>query len=114
MSPGTCELCGRTVALLTRHHLIPRTRHANKKTRRTFGREEVHDRVAHFCKPCHKQLHSLFDEKELERELNTLEALRAHAEVARFVAWIRTKPDGTAVPSYRAARRAKTRRRGPR
>jgi len=25
--PDRCELCGRVVAALTRHHLIPRTRH---------------------------------------------------------------------------------------
>lgn len=99
---GTCELCGRQVGALTRHHLIPRTRHANKRTRREFDRAEVKTRVAWLCRPCHSHTHALFTEKELERRFNTLESLAAHPAVARFVAWIRTKPDGF-KPASRAA-----------
>jgi hypothetical protein len=91
---GACELCGRTVAALTRHHLIPRARHANKRTRREFERDEVKRRLAWFCRPCHSHVHALFTEKTLERQFNQVAALAAHPEVAKFVAWIRTKPDG--------------------
>lgn len=91
---GACELCGRTVSWLTRHHLIPRTRHANKRNKREFSRVEVKRRVAWLCRPCHNHVHAVLGEKRLEREFNTLELLAAHPEVARFVAWMRTKPDG--------------------
>src|SRR5688572_12709873 len=89
-----CELCGREVSVLTRHHLIPRTRHANKRNKRDFERTEVKKRIAWFCRPCHNHVHALFIEKTLERDFNTLEALASHPEVARFVIWIRQKPNG--------------------
>jgi hypothetical protein len=55
-----CQLCGRCLSLLTRHHLVPRTRHANK---RKFERKEVKHRIVWLCRACHDQLHALFDEK---------------------------------------------------
>jgi hypothetical protein len=91
---GKCELCEREVSALTKHHLIPKARHANKRNKREFDRHEVKHRVAWFCRPCHSHVHALFTEKTLEREFNTLESLKAHSEVAKFMSWIRTKPDG--------------------
>ena len=93
-SDGVCELCGRTVSFLTRHHLIPRTRHSNKRNKREFERSDVKTRIVWLCKPCHDHVHALFTEKTLERDYNTMELLSAHPEVARFVEWIRKKPDG--------------------
>lgn len=89
-----CELCGRQVSFLTRHHLIPRTRHANKRNKREFDRQEVKGRIAWLCRPCHDHVHALFTEKTLERDFNTLELIAAHPEVAKFVTWIQRKPDG--------------------
>ena len=91
---GICELCRRQVSLLTKHHLIPKTRHANKRNKRDFDRHDVKHRLAWICRPCHSHVHALFTEKILEREFNTLELLAAHPEVAKFIAWIRKKPDG--------------------
>jgi len=104
--PRRCELCGREVATLTRHHLIPRTRHSNKRNKREFERADVKTRIAWVCRPCHNHIHALFTEKQLEREFNRLEDLRAHPDVARFVAWIRNKPDG-----FRPANQASTAKR---
>lgn len=89
-----CELCGRAVHALTRHHLVPLTRHSNRRNQRDFDRNDVKKRVAWLCRPCHNQVHALFTEKMLEREFNTLERLAAHPEVMKFVAWIRTRPGG--------------------
>jgi len=89
-----CELCGRQVALLTKHHLIPKARHANKRNKREFERAEVRQRLAWLCRPCHTHVHALFTEKRLEREFNTLRLLAAHPAVAKFISWIRRKPDG--------------------
>ena len=100
--PACCELCRRCVERLTRHHLIPRTRHANKRTQREFDRAELKRRVVWFCQPCHDHVHALFTEKTLERDLNTLDSLVAQPAVAKFVAWIRSKPGGFRVPAKTA------------
>lgn len=94
---GPCELCSRKVAELTRHHLIPQTRHRNRRNKRDFERSDVKHRIALLCRPCHAHVHATLDNKCLEREFNTVEALAVHPEIARFVAWIAQRPDGTRV-----------------
>lgn len=89
---GVCEMCQREGCLLTKHHLIPQARHANKRNKREFDRVEVKHRVAWICRPCHNHVHVLFTEKTLERQYNTLASLLDHAEVKKFVDWIKTKP----------------------
>jgi 5-methylcytosine-specific restriction endonuclease McrA len=98
VSGGVCELCGRVMPQLTRHHLIPRTRHRKKRTQRTFERSEMKERLAMLCRPCHRHIHAVIDNKELESDYNTLEALAAHPEVSKFTEWIKKKPPGTTVP----------------
>lgn len=94
---GKCAICHREERL-TRHHLIPRTRHHNKRNKREFERAIV-KRVVGICRPCHSQIHAVLSEKELEREFNTVEKLGAHPEVRRFADWIATKPAGFRVPT---------------
>ncbi len=89
---GVCELCGRENLELTRHHLIPRTRHRNRRVRRRFGREELTRRILMVCRPCHGQIHALLSEKELADHFHSREALLAHPGIRRFVEWIRTRP----------------------
>ncbi|MEJ7608914.1 MAG: hypothetical protein WKF37_22230 [Bryobacteraceae bacterium] len=84
---------------LTRHHLIPRTRHANKKNRKLFDRADVRTRIADLCRSCHSFVHKVLSEKQLEQSYNTLEALRFHPEIAKFVDWIGKKPAGLRVRS---------------
>ncbi len=91
---GTCALCGRTDVRLTRHHLIPRTRHRNKRIRRRFSREELVTRILWVCRPCHSQIHALIPEKELAEHYHTREALLGHPGIRRFVDWIRDRPAG--------------------
>ena len=97
---GECAICGREETL-TRHHLIPRTRHHNKRTKREFERAAVRQ-VVGICRPCHSQIHALLSEKELEREYNTVAALREHPGLARFASWIATKPRGFKAQTQRA------------
>ena len=95
-----CALCGRRVGNLTRHHLVPRSRTRKKRRKgRPFDRDDF-EHTALLCAPCHRNVHSVLDHKDLEREYRTLEALREHPGVRRFTAWIRTKPHGT-VPETR-------------
>lgn len=97
-----CAICGRDETL-TRHHLIPRTRHHNKRNKREFDRAEV-KRTVGICRPCHSQIHAVLTEKELERAYHTVAALLAHPEIAKFAAWIAEKPRGFRVPTRRSAR----------
>ena len=89
---GQCPICER-FETLTRHHLIPRTRHHNRKNKRDFDREVVH-RTIGICRPCHSQIHAILTEKELERDWNTIALLRSHPEIQRFGEWMSKKPRG--------------------
>jgi hypothetical protein len=97
---GACGLCDRKVQRLTRHHLVPRTRHKNKRNKKTFDWREIH-RTVGLCPPCHRHIHVAIPNKELEREYNTIEALKAHPGVERFVEWVRDKPHGTLTADAR-------------
>jgi hypothetical protein len=99
---GACGLCGRTVQRLTRHHLIPKTRHKNKRNKKTFDRREIH-RTVGLCSPCHRHIHTVLDNKDLEREYNTLEALKVQPDVGRFVEWVSKKPHGTVGDAERTS-----------
>ena len=90
---GPCELCGRATSL-TRHHLVPQCRHRNKWNKKNFDRQTVKHSLLMTCSSCHKQLHAVFTEKELERRFHDPASLRDHPEIAKFIAWIRNKPPG--------------------
>jgi len=92
--PPICELCQRPEVYLTRHHLIPRTRHRKKSARRRFSVAEMRNRVLWLCRPCHNHIHGTLSEKELADAFHTREALLAHPDIQRFVAWLREKPAG--------------------
>jgi hypothetical protein len=99
--PTHCALCGRALQRLTRHHLIPKTRHKNKRNKKRFDRADVRERIVWICRPCHSHVHAVFTEKELEYEYNTLEKLAAQPAIGKFTEWIKTKPEGIRVPVRR-------------
>jgi len=107
MREVACQLCGREETALTRHHLIPQCRHRNKWNKKNFSRTAVKHDLVLLCGACHRQVHALLSEKELERGYHTLAALREHPEVRKFVEWIKRKPPGfrPQVNSVRTARR---------
>jgi len=79
-----CSLCERLVpqTLITLHHLKPKQRGG-----------KAHHRTP-LCKPCHKQLHATYSNKELDKELDSIESLRQAEELQPFLTWIRKqKPD---------------------
>lgn len=81
----TCPLCGRPIPPESRqslHHLVPRLRGG------TNGPTVLLHQI------CHNEVHATLGETELARRFNTVEALRAHPRIARFVEWVRTKPPG--------------------
>ena len=54
---------------------------------------------------CHSAIHARFTEAELARRLSDIESLRSDPELARFLAWVRTKPDDFHAPTRRARSR---------
>ncbi len=97
-----CELCGRVVPERTRHHLVPRMRHRKRSALKRFSRSEMRSGIAMLCPPCHKQIHALFSERELEQSYYTLDLLREHEEMQRFLEWIRRKPGDLRVWTLRS------------
>jgi glutaredoxin-related protein len=63
--------------------------------------------VALLCPACHRQIHKTLTEKELEREYNTVEALRSQPDLEKFVRWIEDKPHGVLKSERRTGRREK-------
>ncbi len=89
MNAALCELCEHE-ASHSFHHLIPRTLHRNKWFKMRFSREAIR-RGLQLCKQCHVAIHEFVDEKDLGRNFNTLELLRGHPEIARYLAWKRRR-----------------------
>lgn len=90
-----CPLCGRPLGTVNidRHHLVPRT---------FKGKEQfpIH-------KICHRKIHSVLSDRELLQHYHTWEALRAHPDIATFIAWVARKPPGfyTGTATARSKRR---------
>lgn len=99
-----CPLCGREIppeARSSLHHLTPVLK---------GGRRGPTARVHQIC---HNEIHAALTEAELARAYNTFEALQAHPELARFIAWIKTKPPtfhSRSVGNHRKRRRGARRR----
>ena len=89
-----CVLCKRESLRFTSHHLVPRSRGGK------FGPQ------VKLCPTCHRQLHAMFSESTLAKELNSIEALRANPEFSDYLRWARRQKGPTSFQ----ARRAKNRR----
>lgn len=81
---ANCELCDRDCLKLTEHHLVPRqeTKRKKKKNRADLGP------TIDICSPCHKQVHTLFTNKELAANLYSADLLRSHPSMIKFLCWI--------------------------
>jgi hypothetical protein len=85
----TCWLCARPIGAVTVwHHPVPKSR---------GGREQqpVHP-------ICNKTIHANFTNSDLEKRYFTVEALLAHEEIGRFVAWIANKPPDFNAPTKKS------------
>jgi 5-methylcytosine-specific restriction endonuclease McrA len=80
-----CALCARLLGLRTEwHHVVPRSE---------GGRDTV---PVHAI--CHRAIHATLSNAELARA-ETLEAIRSHPAIARFIAWIADKPVNFHAPT---------------
>ncbi len=88
----TCALCGRAIppqAKSSLHHLTPKLKGGTH-----LGTVRLHQ-------ICHSAIHARFTEAEIARRLADPALLRENADLARFVDWVRTKPDDFHAPTRR-------------
>lgn len=90
-SSRVCALCDRPIPppLCDAHHLVPKSKGGVV--------------TVHMHRLCHKQVHAVLTETELARHYATPQALRGHPEIARFIQWVKEKPDDFNPPT-RASR----------
>ncbi|WP_339487126.1 hypothetical protein [Pseudomonas sp. EL_65y_Pfl2_R95] len=91
--PEACELCARK-ALLTRHHLIPKSLHNKTYVQKRYAKTERITATLWLCRACHNQVHRLFTEKELALSYNTRDSLLSDERLRTFVVWLADKPAG--------------------
>jgi predicted HNH restriction endonuclease len=84
-----CELCDREMDYLTAHHLVPR-----QSTKR---RKEEPSETIDICSACHRQIHVLFDNKVLAKELNTADKLKNEPQMQKFLSWVKKQDPGKRV-----------------
>jgi hypothetical protein len=100
-----CELCGRRETELTAHHLVPRSQHGRlTRIHDDFDIDAARQRVARLCPGCHRTVHAVLSDRELADAYASIEALRRHPEIARFVAWARRQQPGKRIPVRRPKR----------
>lgn len=76
-----CQLCDRDVKQLTVHHLVPK---------QTVKRKQADSGpTIDICSPCHRQIHALYSNLELARNLNTIDKLKSEPRMQKFLGWIR-------------------------
>lgn len=80
---GQCPICERDMwkgPSIDKHHFTPKCRGGKDS-------EYLH-------KICHRKIHSLWTEKELEKEFNDPNKVIAHPDMQKFIAWVQKKdPD---------------------
>ena len=76
----TCEICDRPLGdvRIEDHHLTPKT---------FKGKETIP-----IHKICHQKIHATFSERELLNYYNTVERIKDHSEMAKFIKWVSKKP----------------------
>lgn len=83
MDDPVCPLCGRPIppdAKQSLHHLIPKLKGGKGGP------------VVLLHQICHNEIHATCTEAELAREYNTVEALRRHPRLSKFIRWVAKRP----------------------
>jgi 5-methylcytosine-specific restriction endonuclease McrA len=88
-----CPICGRNIPeqYIEKHHLVPKS----KKGTNTVD----------VCCNCGDMLHKVISIKEMQKEYNTVEALKSHPDVQKWSKWVSKKPTDFSVCMARKKRR---------
>lgn len=74
-----CLLCGRDLGMpFDEHHLVPKSKGGNETVK-------LH-------RICHSKIHSVFNHTELKRNYDSIEKIKEHPEIKKFVTWVSKKP----------------------
>jgi len=77
---NSCPLCNRVFAEpIVRHHLIPPSK----------GGKDTPTVAMH--KICQAKVHAVFNETELKSYYHTVERLKEHEEISKFIKWVSKK-----------------------
>lgn len=92
-SERVCPICRHEypASALTKHHLVPKSRKGNV--------------TVPLCRPCHRQIHALYTEKELEENFGTLEALLEAEALQPWIRWIRKRKPTTHIKTKTSKRK---------
>lgn len=85
MSDPICPLCDRPIppdVKQSLHHLVPKLK---------GGKHGPTVLLHHIC---HREIHATLTEAELARHYASVEALRQHPRLEKFIAWVRKRPPG--------------------
>ena len=78
-----CPLCRRPIpahAKQSLHHLTPKLKGGKGGP------------VVRLHQICHNEIHATLSERELARDYATIEALRSHPRLAKFIEWVGKRP----------------------
>lgn len=89
-----CPICERELGEIniSKHHLVPKSRGGKNGP------------IVSLHNICHQKIHSVFTEKELKKEYNTIAKLKSNEEILKFVKWVSKKD----VSFYQTNKRLKT------
>ena len=80
---GTCPICDRDMIknrFVDDHHLIPKCKNGRYTDKITIHRI------------CHSKIHSIWKESELAGYYHTVERIREHPDMQKFIKWVAKKP----------------------
>ncbi len=91
-----CPLCDRPIPKTAKqsvHHLTPKLKGGAKGPRVLLH---------HIC---HRAIHRHCSESELARRYNTIDLLKEHPDIAKFVSWVKKKDPSFYAPTYSRPRK---------
>ena len=97
---NNCPICGRQLIngpSVDDHHLIP-------KCKKGTDTVTIH-------KICHSKIHSVWTEKELTDYYHTVERIKSHIEIQKFIKWVSKKAPEYYVKTRDTLARKRKRRR---